>query len=283
MLKCENITKIFDVELFTQPFTALKDLSFEIPKESVIGFLGANGAGKTTAIKIILDFIRANSGEIIFAEELGSNRQEVYQNIGYLPERPYFYPHLTGRSFAHYMGSLCDLKKDEIEKRIQELAPVFKIDHALERTLKTYSKGMLQRIGFLCTLLHKPKLVILDEPLSGLDPVGRKDLKQIITDINKEGTTVFFSSHIISDVEEICDDVIFIKDGELVFQGKVDELIADNVKGVVKIQYRDDVVNTLEVSLEEKEKKIRELMDNNYEILSVQLDKPTLEEIFYKV
>ncbi len=229
MLEFNSVTKVFKSEMFKKPFKAINDLSFKVDEGSIVGFLGANGAGKTTSLKVAMDFTRPTKGEVKFTS-LGENKSEIFSNVGFLPERPYFYPHLTGREFSHYMGRLVDLPKNKINQQISKLAPLFRIDFALDREIHTYSKGMLQRIGFLTALLHDPKLVILDEPLSGVDPIGRKELKDVIVDINKMGKTVFFSSHIVSDVEEICDKVIFLKDGKLVYQGRVEDIINKNIK-----------------------------------------------------
>ena len=211
MLNFRNVTKSFKGELIAQPFVALDNVSFEVPTGSMVGFLGANGAGKTTSLKIIMDFIRADSGGVEFASEMGSSQSDIFKNVGFLPERPYFYPNLTGHEFLNFMGSLCDLSSFQINEQVKKWAERFRVEHALGRPLRTYSKGMLQRIGFLSTILHQPKFIILDEPLSGLDPIGRKELKEVIVEVHKQGKTVFFSSHIIPDIEEICDRVIFLK------------------------------------------------------------------------
>lgn len=283
MLEFKSVTKVFKSELFKQPFVAIEDLSFKVDEGSIVGFLGANGAGKTTSLKIAMDFIRASSGEITF-EGLGEKKTEILSNIGFLPERPYFYPHLTGREFCHYMGALVDMPKSKINSQIDYWAPKFRIDFALDREVNTYSKGMLQRIGFLTALLHDPKLVILDEPLSGVDPIGRKELKDVIVEINKHGKTVFFSSHIVSDVEEICDKVIFLKKGKLVYQGKVDDIINKNIQPVSRIRYEVNGESTVEkVENTDKSKRLKELIEQNAQIISVEQDKPTLENIFYNV
>lgn len=284
MIEFFNISKVFDTDILTKSFVALNDLSFKVQKGKIVGFLGANGAGKTTSLKIAMDFIRPTSGQVKFDQELGSNRYDKLKNIGFLPERPYFYPHLKGIDFCHFMGKLSNLSLKEIDKQIKTWAPRFEIDFALDREIKTYSKGMLQRIGFLVTVLHDPKLIILDEPLSGLDPIGRKGLKDIIVELNKYGKTIFFSSHIVSDVEEICDDVIFLKNGELFYQGSVDQIIQDNLKPNSIINFMENgSVKSMEVADDDLKYKLGELLEKDQRIISVNQVKPTLEEIIYNV
>lgn len=284
MIIFENISKQFSSDMFKKPFQALDDVSFKIEENKIIGFLGANGAGKTTSLKILMDFIRPSSGQILFDPVMGKTKKEIFSNIGFLPERPYFYPHLTGREFCDYMGRLCGLNKSIIKERVKILAIDFKIDFALDREVKTYSKGMLQRLGFLTALLHNPKIVILDEPLSGVDPIGRKELKDVIIDVNKKGKTVFFSSHIISDVEEVCDSVIFLKSGKLSYNGSVDKIIQENIKPNTTIFYLlkgEKKKETVENSL--CEKRLIEIINLGGKVISVSQEKPSLEEIFYQV
>ena len=284
MIEFRNISKVFKSDLLKKPFVALKDVSFNIPEGKIIGFLGANGAGKTTSIKMAMDFIRPTSGEILYGKSLGGSRANALKTIGYLPERPFFYPHLTGREFCEYMGKLSDLKISEINTQVEKWAPRFKIDFALDREIKTYSKGMLQRVGFLATLLHDPSLIILDEPLSGVDPIGRKELKDVIVELNKMGKTIFFSSHIVSDMEEICDTVICLKEGVVAFQGSVDQLISENIKPQYNIKYNEDgVFKTEEVESLKKMDLLEDLIKRNCDILAVEQEKPSLEQIFYKV
>ncbi len=299
MIKLQSLRKVFKSDLLTQPFVALDDVSFDVPEGSMVGFLGANGAGKTTSLKIIMDFIRPTSGAVIFSSKLGSSKLEIFKNIGFLPERPYFYPTLTGHDFLLFMGRLSEMTTTSINHEIQVWAPRFKIDHALKRELKTYSKGMLQRIGFLATILHHPKIVILDEPLSGLDPIGRKELKDVIIEVHKEGKTVFFSSHIVPDVEEICDRVVFLKDGKLAFDGSVGSLITDSLAFDYVVSVKADfsfnpqtpfksvtiLPNNLKKYIVESGNKDRflvEMIERKYIILSIEMNKPTLEEIFYQ-
>lgn len=283
MLEFKEVTKIFKSELLSRPVKAIEKLSFSVDPGSIVGFLGANGAGKTTSLKVAMDFIRPTEGEVVF-HGLGDSKSRIFSRIGFLPERPYFYPHLTGREFCHYMGRLTGMSKSLIEDQIGAWAPKFGIDFALNREINTYSKGMLQRVGFLTALLHDPKLVILDEPLSGVDPIGRKELKDVISEINKLGKTVFFSSHIVSDVEEICDKVIFLKSGKLVYQGKVDDIINQNLKPESKIRYRlKGETVSLVAKDNEKNSLLKELLDKGADVISVERDKPSLENIFYNV
>lgn len=285
MIKLDKITKVFSSDIFKKSFKALDEISFEVKEGNLTGFLGANGAGKTTSIKIMMDFIRATSGQVIYSKQLGGSLKEAVKYIGYLPERPYFYPNLTGREFVQYLGQLSSLNKSQIEEKIKYWSPRFKIDHALDRMLKNYSKGMLQRIGMVSTLVHSPKLVILDEPLSGLDPVGRKEIKDILKEINKnEGITIFFSSHIVYDVEEICHDVIFVKDGKLAYEGKVDTLLKENSKNIFHLKfYEGDNLKIVEVNGANLNREIQNLLSQGKNLYEVQPQKPTLEDIIYRL
>lgn len=298
MINFTNVTKIFKSDILSQPFTALDNVSFGIPEGSMVGFLGANGAGKTTSLKIIMDFIRPTEGQVSFSPKLGKNKLEILKNVGFLPERPYFYPTLSGRDFLMFMGQLSGLTTSQIKNEIDKWASIFKIEFALTREIKTYSKGMLQRIGFLATIMHQPKIIILDEPLSGLDPIGRKELKDVIVQVHKEGKTVFFSSHIVPDVEEICDRVIFLKDGKLVYDGSVVSLmqsgkiqefvvsahVSEGFQPVTVCKEVIELPNNLQKYLIDstmKDSLLTELINKKFNITGVEMKKPSLEEIFY--
>jgi ABC-2 type transport system ATP-binding protein len=298
MITLDNITKIFKTDAFAKDFTALQNVSFAIEEGKVTGFLGANGAGKTTSMKIMMDFIKPTQGKVKFDKSLGQRKIEIFKNIGFLPERPFFYPHLRGYEFIQFMGELAEVEKRVLNERVAYWGPRFKIDFALERKIKTYSKGMLQRVGFLATLIHDPKIIILDEPLSGLDPIGRKELKDVIIEVHKEGKTVFFSSHIVSDIEEVCENVIFLKDGKLEYDGKIDTLLKQHEKAdciikvntpeinlstqVEEIQVSQGNFHQLKVARANKEQVIRELMEKNIDIVSLEQSKLSLEEVFYQ-
>lgn len=300
MIELKNINKKFKVDFWDEPFNALNDLSFKIKKQSITGYLGANGSGKTTSLKIIMGFISQSSGQVIFDPKLGKNKKEILSNIGYLPERPYFYPHLTGKELVEYMGSLNKVPKKLIKQRMQMWSSRFKIDFALDRKIQTYSKGMLQRIGFVATLVHDPILIILDEPLSGLDPVGRKEIKDAIIELAKLEKTIFFSSHIVHDVEEVCEDVIFIEKGNLVFEGRIDHLISENAgrNFIAKLDYFDGPQNMdcaklvqqlngqfllYEVNENEIYNFVDQVKSKGKMIQSISKQSPTLENILYNV
>lgn len=283
MIILDSVSKIYDTDLLKSKNLALDNMNFELKKNTITGFLGANGAGKTTCLKIILDFVRPSSGKVNYANELGGSIQSALKNIGYLPERPYFYSHLTGREFLTYMGKLSGLKNNFIKEQINFWSSKLVIDHALDRKLHFYSKGMLQRIGFLSSIIHGPKLLILDEPASGLDPLGRKELKDAIRTVHNMGTTVFFSSHIVSDVQEVCDQLIFINKGKLVYQGSVHEIITKNSTQEYSINYlKNNVLESVYSSTQTLNDHLKQIMSASYTVVSVEPKVLTLEDIIYK-
>ncbi len=192
----------------------LHGISFDVPSGSVFGFLGPNGAGKTTLIHLVTGIRRPVSGSVQL-QGISTQDPRARAKMGYLPERPYFHEHLTGESFLHYFGSLSGLTRQEVDQKIPKVLHAVGLAHARKHELKSYSKGMLQRIGIAQAILHDPKLLILDEPMSGLDPVGRKEIRELILKLAGEGRTIFFSSHVIPDVEAICDQVAILEKGRL--------------------------------------------------------------------
>jgi ABC-2 type transport system ATP-binding protein len=206
------------------PKVAVKNLSLEVKQGEVFGFLGPNGAGKTTTINVLLGFIEPTSGSAtIFGVD---TREPIARNrIGYLPELTYYYKFLTAEELLRFYARLFQIPKDVAEKRIDAALKLVELDHARSRQIKTYSKGMQQRIGLAQAIINDPDLLILDEPTSGLDPIGKMKVRQIIQRLKSEGKTVFFSSHELGEVETVSDRVAILHEGELKEEGKVQELL----------------------------------------------------------
>lgn len=297
MIEFCHISKTFKKDFWSGAFYALKDVSFKIESGDTTGFLGANGAGKTTLLKVLMDFIQPTSGQVKFNEALGETRQEILQKVGFLPERPYFYPHLTGREFAMYMGRLTDVPSTKLEKNIPHWAARLGVESALDRALHGYSKGMLQRLGLATSLLHDPEILILDEPLSGLDPVGRKDIKTVIQELSREGKTVFLSSHIVSDIEEICEKVVVLEQGKCVYDGEIEKLIAQKSSSKFELVCRGELPALgniereslysdfvkLKVEASEKTELLKRLLGYGVEIEKLEAQRPSLEEVIYNI
>jgi ABC-2 type transport system ATP-binding protein len=284
MIEFVNISKKFQNHFWEKNVLALDNVSFQIQQGDLVGFLGANGAGKTTLIKILMDFSRQSSGELKFDKLLGNNSLEVKSNIGYLPERAYLYQHLTGREFLEYTGLINSISKSDLNVLIKKWSEKILIDYALDRKIRGYSKGMQQRLGFISALIHSPKLLVLDEPLSGLDPIGRREFKKILKELNEDGITIFFSSHIVSDVEEICNKAVFIEKGKLLYNGDIDSLILKHSSDQYRLKFvKDSLIETISFSEKDKNQIIKNYIEKNVNILELEKDKPTLEEIIYKI
>jgi ABC-2 type transport system ATP-binding protein len=228
-LEVRDLQKTFDPGLFEAKVEVLRGVSFEVSQGEIFGFLGPNGAGKTTTIKAITGLIRPDAGEIRVSG-MPHTDLEARRRIGFMPENPYFYNHLTGREFLRFAAELLALDRAGVEARIDELLELVSMEHGADRPMRTFSKGMLQRIALAQALLGSPDLLILDEPMSGLDPVGRRDVRDIIIGQRERGTTVFFSSHIIPDVETICDRVAIMAEGTIRATGTVRDLVAGEVE-----------------------------------------------------
>lgn len=221
----DQLTKTFPPHWPWKPSTTvLRGLSFSVRQGEIVGFLGPNGAGKTTTIKILIGLIRPTSGSV---ELLGSPAGDVetHRRIGYLPESPYFYDYLTAEEFLRFYGRLAGMSGESLTHRVTLLLEMVGLTDARTKQLRKFSKGMLQRIGLAQALIHDPELVLLDEPMSGLDPIGRKEVRDLILQLRDQGKTVLFSSHIIPDVEMICDRVTVVLKGELLAAGRVEDLV----------------------------------------------------------
>ena len=225
VIEITNLTKDYEVGFWRKrKVRALDDLSLSIDRGQIFGFLGANGAGKTTTLKLLMRLIFPTNGT---AKILGRDIQDVsmHQRIGYLPENPYFYDYLTAREFLDYCAEIFGFPSAERKKRAADLLARVKLDEKRWDTqLRKFSKGMLQRVGLAQSLINDPEIVFLDEPMSGLDPVGRREVRDLIAALRDEGKTVFMCSHILSDIEVLCDRVAILKGGRLAQVGYLDEL-----------------------------------------------------------
>lgn len=295
VIHIENLNKSFKIDFWKKKNHVLKDVSFSVREGEIYGFLGHNGAGKTTTIKILNNLISRDSGKVeLWGKDPSDN--EIKKNIGYLPENPIFYDHLTGREFLEFYAELHRIPLKARKTRTSELLETVGLTGAANMKMKKYSKGMIQRVALAQALVNDPALLILDEPLSGLDPIGRYEVREIILDQSRRGKTVFFSSHLLSDVEIICDFVTILVNGRVVSTGKIDDLISKeieswdvtvSVEDISKIAKEKDLIHSLG-----NEHLLRIFNENDIEILakkvyankgkirSVIPNKKTLEELF---
>jgi len=215
----------------------LKKLSFQVREGAIVGYLGINGAGKTTTIKLIAGINRADQGRVSVAG-IESQHREARALLGYLPENPYFYEYLTPREVLEFFARLHGIDRERRKARITELLERVRLKDDADRQVREFSKGMRQRLGLAQALVHNPKLLVLDEPLTGLDPMGRLLLRELILDEREQGRTIFFSSHVLSDVQAICDDLVIIDGGAVAYSGGVQELLAGADSGAVRMRFR---------------------------------------------
>jgi ABC-2 type transport system ATP-binding protein len=290
---------------FKKPFTgtkveAVRGVSFEVRRGQIFGFLGPNGAGKTTTIKMLTGLIAPTAGSAtILGDQVPS--PEAMGKVGFLPENPYIYPYLTPREFVSLCGRLNGMHGAELTKATERVIERVGIAYAIDRPVGALSKGMTQRTGLAAALVHSPELLILDEPMSGLDPVGRKEVRDLIVEESRAGRTVFFSSHILADVEMLCDHVCILRKGEVVAAGAIDELVKSGdrrseitlvdppeglraeLAGVVEKSDQVGKTLVLEVVGDEGVRKVLErALAENVRIESVTPKRETLESIFVR-
>ena len=250
---------------------AVDNVSLTIMPGEVYGLIGPNGSGKSTTMKALLGLFSPTSGTCsIFGKN--SLKTDSRQDIGFLPENPYFYKHLSGEETLRFYARLCGLRGSELKKRIHEMLELVDLEEARHRRVGSYSKGMLQRIGIAQALIHKPRLVILDEPTAGVDPAGSKQIRDLIINLKERGVTVFLCSHLLEQVQEVCDQVGIILNGKIVKQGNLEKLIA--IEDQTEIILENATDNLLEEikALAEKHPSSR--------LLSIGKPKTTLERIF---
>ncbi len=228
-LQIRNLTKTFHPGLFERAVEVLKGLDLDVIKGEIFGFLGPNGAGKTTTIKAVMGLVIPDSGEILIGGD-PHDSPAAKRRVGFMAENPYLYNHLSGREYLRFSAELLAIERNEIGDLVAAVLSQVSMSGSADAKMRTYSKGMLQRVGLAQALLGEPELLILDEPMSGLDPIGRRDVRDIILDQKRRGVTVFFSSHIIPDVETICDRVATVIDGSVRGVGAVRDLLAREVE-----------------------------------------------------
>ena len=224
---------------------ALSGISFSVKNGEVFGFLGPNGAGKSTSIKLLLNFIRPDSGSIII-NGLRVGIDKFRHLTGYLPETPCFYENLTGMELLSFAGKSSGINGALLNKKSLEILEKLNLEKAGNSLVRTYSKGMKQRLGLAIALIHDPEIYILDEPMSGLDPMGRRLITSIILDLRKKGKTVFFSSHILNDIERTCDEIGILNKGKLLYCGPVENMFENNTNmedAFISLIKKDNITN----------------------------------------
>ena len=240
-IEIHQLEKTYSVGFWRKrPKRALSPLDLTVEEGELFGFLGPNGAGKTTTLKILMGLVFPSSGSArILGMELDDPRMKA--QIGFLPEQPYFYDYLTGRELLRYYGQLSGVAPKQLNARVDNVLEQVGLKDASSLQLRKFSKGMLQRVGIAQAILHNPRVVFLDEPMSGLDPMGRREVRNMIEELKSEGKTVFFSTHILSDAEALCDRVAIIHLGELRRVGTIAEL-TQSVHSKVEIVWQGAVV-----------------------------------------
>jgi ABC-2 type transport system ATP-binding protein len=283
VLDVQELTKSYKKGFIPKSVRVLHGVNFSLKRGSITGFLGGNGAGKTTTIKCILGLAFPDSGKVTYFGEPALNR-EIKKRIGFLPERPYFYEHLTGEEFLQFYGQLSfKFTKADLNQRIDKLMKRVDLVHAKDRKLRNYSKGMLQKIGVAQALIHDPELVILDEPVSGLDPDGRFYLSEIIRETAREGRTVFFSSHLLNDAEKLCENLVIMKAGKVTYEGSTDLFLAKMGEASIVTYLKSGLKETLRSETQSQlQKNLSELINNGAQILDIKQDR-NLEDAFIRM
>ena len=295
-LEIKGLKKAFRSNFLLKKYRILKGIDLDVEKGEIYGFLGPNGAGKTTTIKCVLGLLNPDAGEILI-EGRPAHSREARRHTGFLPENPYFYDYLSARELLLFTASLFDLPAAEVRERIASLVHLVGLSGQEDLKLRKYSKGMIQRLGLAQAMIQDPNLLILDEPFSGLDPIGRKDLRTLILSLREQGKTIFFSSHILQDMEMMVDRVGIILNGSIRRQGKLSELLSrstqyyevvcENIadKELAKIQAnfacRDGRFILTLASDADVNFIVESIIHNNGRIVAVTPVKMTLEDIFF--
>ena len=304
IIEIENLTKDYEVGFWKKKkVRALDNLTLQVESGQIFGFLGGNGAGKTTTIKILMSLLFPSSGTAkIFGRDISDVK--MHASIGYCPENPYFYDYLTARELMMYFGELFGLDVAQRKQKTEELLTKVGLEEiSWDKQLRKFSKGMLQRVGLAQSLINEPEIVFMDEPMSGLDPIGRREVRELIAELREKGTTIFMSTHILSDIEALCDRVAIMRNGKLAATGKLDDLLMQsgetqsfeiNVKNISAESLKISI-STIEGAtvtgkanganihvLEESdiEKVLQEMKKVGGNLVSIQPVKQSLEELF---
>ncbi len=290
-----NLSKTYRTGFWlNQKVESLKNCTLTVHQGETFGLLGPNGAGKTTLLKTLLSIVKPTSGRaVLMGRPLGD--RTVKQKIGYLPENAYFYDYLTGWEFLEFTAGLFQIPKSLQKQRISQLLELVGLDlkAAKKKQLRQYSKGMLQRIGMAQALINDPEVVFLDEPMSGLDPMGRYQVREIILSLKAQGKTIFFNSHILSDVSLICDRIAILARGELLCMGSLDDLLGaeDHYQVIVKTDEPEPLKNWLDdlyfqdnyfhgTLNKDTQEFLVNLNNMNAKLISINLARPSLEDFF---
>jgi ABC-2 type transport system ATP-binding protein len=272
-VRIENLTKIFPVPLRRQRVTAVRNISFEVRPGEVYGLLGPNGSGKSTTLKILLGLVTPNHGRaMIFGQD--SRDYHSRRDVGFLPENPYFYKFLTAAETLRFYGKVCGMGGTALNKRIDELIHLVGLEDARDRRIGGFSKGMLQRIGLAQALIQDPRLVVLDEPTAGVDPAGSHQIRDLILDLKQRGKTVLLTSHLLEQVQEICDCVGIMARGEMIREGALADLVS--VKNQTEF--------VIENATPEIRSQIEHLLQNSpAKLLSTRQPQRSLESVFLEL
>lgn len=272
-VEVRGLVKEFQTSFRGPILRAVDEVSLKIEPGEVYGLIGPNGSGKSTTMKALLGLLKPTAGSCaIFGKD--SLKVDSRNDVGFLPENPYFYKHLTGAETVMFYGKLCGMRGPKLKRRVEEMLVLVGLEEARNRRLKGYSKGMLQRIGLAQALVQDPRLVILDEPTAGVDPVGSREIRDLILELKSRGITVFLCSHLLEQVQEVCDKVGIINGGKMVREGHLDELIS--------VQSRTEMV--IENASPELLDQIRNLVEvtHGVDLVSEGHPRTTLESLFLK-
>jgi len=267
-----HLTKVFKGTLGRGAFRAVHDLSLQVKAGEVYGLIGPNGSGKSTTMKAVLGLLKPTEGSTsIFG--IPSTEVSSRHSVGFLPENPYFYKHLTGRETLHFYGSLCDMRGEKLKARANEMLALTGLEEAATRRVGGYSKGMLQRLGLAQALIHEPRLLVLDEPTAGVDPAGSRIIRDLIIEFRTRGITVLVTSHLLEQMQEVCDRVGIMAHGRMVREGRLQDLIA--VENQTEM-----VLENASPELQEKIKALVQAEGGNTRLLRSGQPRTTLERLF---